>query len=255
MARTAYPGVSPKGGKPFETAQRLNEHLKGRLNVVDTLSIPWDQAEGPITVDDNLVHYDSGIFLVPTNEEGRLMHNRLYVSDVNDGKYDLFLEGDTNLYDLAILGGAMPAFTINTTPVVVTGYPTVWDAGSMGGAPNGTTGQITIPENGVYTISGLISGTHANSSNNQSSVLDLRINGVDSPVAVVEIPTNQTSERSWSFPSITLAMNLGDTLSLVLTASFNMGLFTPALSTFRVEKNVGLSGAVGDAEFLVLAIG
>ena len=255
MARTNYLHINPKGAPPREVATVLNDMRNGLINVVDEISIPMSQAEGLVPFDDNLVHFDSGIFLAPKNENARTMLPRLYVAEVKDGAYDLFLEADTGSQDVSFLQGSVDTFTLNATPNALANYTSLIEAGSMVGQGDETAGTITIPDNGVYRIEVNVMLTQGNNTVGESIVLDLNVNAAVENIDVFDIGNISTKLRSLK-ATLTRPLVASWNLSLGLWATAGLGTFSSPQVYFEISKVFdGFTPATGDAEFLVLAIG
>lgn len=123
----------------------------------------------------------------------------------------------------ATLRGTPPAITVGTTRVVITGWPTVEESINFAGKANGTTGQITIPRNGIYNVIGTIVGLLPGGTQNEDVLLFLRSSTLgDRPISSYLLAPTRTSWLSWSW-AFASAFSENEILSLAVDATANLG--------------------------------
>ena len=130
---------------------------------------------------------------------------------------------------LQLLYGAVPAFTLNTTPVILTNY-----AGGAGPVDQAT-GQIIVPVSGIYRLTGGITGTMSSPNNNNQYALNVVANGAPSLAAVNDV-SHVGANRCALSATVTNFFTQSDVLELQMIASASMGTCTLTGSTFELER-------------------
>lgn len=136
--------------------------------------------------------------------------------------------------ELAILYGNVSSPTLGSKNVVIN----YTDAGNTahfdGTPPNKSTGVITIPDEGLYRVSGRLMGTQLDDTKEEDILLYLRQKSSDFPIALKHVATDKSTLRLLQGYQ-PLFCDVGDTLSLVVEASTGMGSLTNAEALLEVE--------------------
>ncbi len=132
--------------------------------------------------------------------------------------------------------GSFDNFTLNTTDSRVDDYTSI--IGTSGGdASNGdvSTGIIDITSTGTYEVEAFTQGTQSSGLNNETVELLLDIDATRTTIDSVDISNSSNSEVSLK-SSFTIDLTSGSSLSLYMTASDDLGNFTPRYATFKVKQ-------------------
>ncbi len=136
-----------------------------------------------------------------------------------------------------VLYGPCNNFTLDSTSKRLEGYVEGGqynDESNLGGF-NQSTGEITIPWDGVYNITAWVYGTQGNDNKEEWIELRARVNGTNEvTIDVLEVPTDKTNRRSLKV-SFTRFLNQGDLVTLWLWASTGLGTFTFINTTFELS--------------------
>lgn len=142
--------------------------------------------------------------------------------------------------DMAVMYGQTDSFTLNVLRSVLVNYPFSGAAGLFDQQISTSTGVITIPETGVYTISALAIGTQGNNIKEESAFLGLRLENAglengDFIISVFDIATDKTDYRSFH-ASFTRDLPVNADLSLIMWATASLGTFTIEETSFEIAR-------------------
>ena len=140
----------------------------------------------------------------------------------------------------AYMGGGTISGNWDTTPKTIEFYIEFSSTPDFGINVNPLAGTITLPSAGVWSVNGLVVADQASATIGEQLVMLGRFAApgatVDLPLDVFQVAINPTpSVRSLAF-SYMRQFDAGTTLSLLLTASADMGAFTFSSVSFEVEK-------------------
>lgn len=99
--------------------------------------------------------------------------------------------------------------------------------------PDRATGDITIPVDGIYKLSGFVFGLQTTPTQNQTIRLLGDINGVKRVIDTIDVSTPITDERTL-FGSLSRQLLAGDVASLFMNATADLGTFDVQTTSFEV---------------------
>ncbi len=135
-----------------------------------------------------------------------------------------------------LYGVADPINPLDPTEKPIVNYP--FSGFFNGGQPSQVdraNGTITIPNQGLYQIFGLVTGNHSVSQNNETIALSIDVDGVDAAIDVRDAATPQTQSRAFS-GGVVRGFNGGEVIRLEMEATANFGTFTIVSSSFEVRR-------------------
>ena len=135
-----------------------------------------------------------------------------------------------------VLGGSTDSFTLNTTDSKLVNYSLSGEYGGSSGNIDALNGEITIPSNGLYTMTANIIGSQGNSTKEEWIELKYDIAGVErNTFGVLDVTTDKTSLRQIK-TAATRTFTAGQVISLWLWASAGLGTFTVTATSFEVHR-------------------
>lgn len=144
-----------------------------------------------------------------------------------------------------VLAGTVDSFTLNSTDSKLVNYSlsAQWDWPDDNDI-DPVTGEITIPEDGIYQFTAHVLGDQGN--DNKEEWIELKIDtaGGSNPgrsrIDILEVPTDKTSGRcvqaTYTRPAYT-----NEVYSLYMWASTGLGTFSVEATTFEIRKIADIS--------------
>lgn len=134
------------------------------------------------------------------------------------------------------LFGNADDFTLDTTAVKVANYTNNLAAqGALIAGANKTTGVITVPAAGTYTVKLYLRGTVAGISVNHSALLHLDVNGTKPIVDRLDISKLEETNIALS-AEFTRTFAANDAISMWASSTISFGSFTTEHATIEVKK-------------------
>jgi hypothetical protein len=147
------------------------------------------------------------------------------------------------------LGGDATDIPVNTTPSVISGYTLDGFLGKVPTPPDPATGEITVPERGLYKITAYAYFFQPVNTKDDTIqlIFDINDGALQAVVGTFDITSNKTTERSIA-GSATRILDAGDVVKLLLLATDDLG--TVEVQTCALE--VTLVPDVDPAQFAAL---
>ncbi len=144
-----------------------------------------------------------------------------------------------------LLGGTVDSFTLNSTDSKLVNYSlsAQWDwPDDLDIDP--VSGEITIPEDGIYTFTAHVLGDQGNDTKEEWIELKMDKAGGSSPgrqrIDILEVPTDKTSGRCVQ-ATYTRPAYIDEVYSLWMWASAGLGTFSVEATTFEIRKIAEIS--------------
>ena len=137
-----------------------------------------------------------------------------------------------------VMGGTTDSFTLNTTDSKLVNYSLSGEFGGSVGNVDPTTGEITIPSDGIYTVTANVLGDQGNDTKEEWIELKLDVTVVGATrdiIGFLDVTTDKTSTRQL-ISIATRGFQAGAVLSLWMWASSGLGTFTVYGTSFEVHK-------------------
>lgn len=132
------------------------------------------------------------------------------------------------------LAGDADDFNLDTIDSKIVNYTAGGAIGIVPIEPDRVTGDITIPVNGIYTLSAYVYGLQTSPTQNQTIRLLGDVNSVKRIIATYDVATPLTDDRAL-FGSLSRFLNADDVLSLFMNATADLGLFEIQATSFEVS--------------------
>jgi hypothetical protein len=133
------------------------------------------------------------------------------------------------------LVGTATDFLLSPITEKIVGYSTAYATGEVPTEPDPVSGTITIPRDGVYTLTARVTGVQGSPSQNESITLLVDVDGVRAPIDVVDVASVQTADRALG-AVVTRGFTAGEVVSLWMEATDNLGIFDVASTTFELVQ-------------------
>lgn len=177
------------------------------------------------------------------NQDHQITHDMLVGQSPEPDPHPVYSK---KLPGMAMFGDA-DDFTLNTTQSKLVNYEVAaqWNWTDQNDV-DPANGEITIPQEGIYTVTGTLIGNQGNTNKEEWMEMRLVITGGNPSagtytVAEREIPTDKTSLRSL-LSTFTRRLYTGDVLSLWIWGSTGLGTFSVDGTTFEVIQISEISG-------------
>lgn len=141
------------------------------------------------------------------------------------------------------LAGQCDDFNLDTIDSPLINYTQDAVIGVVPVEPDPVLGTITVPFDGLYNIVAYVYGLQPSIVQNVSIRLLVDIDGLNVPVASLDVNSNQTDDRSLS-ASITRSLDAGNVMRLEMDCTGDVGVF----NIFQVSFEVTLVQSVDDAD-------
>ena len=125
-------------------------------------------------------------------------------------------------------------FNLDTIDSKIVNYTAGGAVGVVPIDPDRVTGDITIPVNGIYTLSAFVYGLQTTPFQNETIRLLGDVNSVKRIIATIEVATPLTDDRTL-YGSLSRFLNADDVLSLFMNATADLGLFEIQSTTLEVS--------------------
>ena len=125
-------------------------------------------------------------------------------------------------------------FNLDTIDSKILNYTAGGAIGIVPIDPDRVTGEITIPTNGIYTLSAYVYGLQPSLTQNQTIRLLGDIDGVKRVISTFDVATPLTDDRTL-IGSISRFLTAGNVASLFMNATADLGTFEIQTTSFEIS--------------------
>ncbi len=139
---------------------------------------------------------------------------------------------------MAVLQGVPDNFILDTIAKTLQNYGNGYEGNGFAGSLNDAAGTITLPVNGIYSVTAHCNGTQGNNVQSEAATLYMHVDYAaggsnDLALSVFDISNNKTDDRCFN-ASVTTTFSGQDVLSLTLGATASLGTYTFISASFEV---------------------